>query len=248
MSETRPQDIKKIRSVNKSAMVIEKLLDYIINGHFKPGDRLPPENILTGSFGVSRVTIRESLKQLQSMGVISIRQGEGTFVNKLTPARIIEPLLPLLRLEMKSLDELFEARICIETGIAQLASRNRTQEDIDRMKALIQPMEDCLQSENYLVYNELDAQFHALIGEAAKNEILFNMYMMLKEIRNKNISITNSTIASIVYSIYKHKELLDAIERQDVINIASIMRVHLSFAKSMNEQAYHSFDAANQQP
>ncbi len=91
--------IDKINTKNKTDTIVERMLDMIAEGKFRAGDRLPPENVLSAEFGVSRATLREGFKQLSVMGVLSIRQGEGTFVNRMTPSNLIEPLIPLMLLE-----------------------------------------------------------------------------------------------------------------------------------------------------
>ncbi|MGI6669853.1 MAG: FadR/GntR family transcriptional regulator [Acetivibrionales bacterium] len=226
----------KIKFKNKCDMVMEKVLDFIVEGHYKYGDRLPPENEFAEKFGVSRVTIRESFKKLSIIGVVDIRQGEGTFVKKVTPSSLIELVLPLMMLDMNEFEELYEGRICIETAMARLAARKRTQEDVDRLSALIPLMEECLINEDILRYNELDAQFHTMIAEMSKNKILMNMHSMLKKVRDRCIRISNSNIESIEYSINSHKQILEAIVWKDEVNIASLMNLHLNHSKRQNEQ------------
>lgn len=236
MEGTAENKPKKIKFKNKCDMVMEKVLDSIIEGHYKHGDRLPPENEFVEKFGVSRVTIRESFKKLSIIGVVDIRQGEGTFVSKVTPSSLIELLLPLMMLESNDFEELYQARICIETAAAKLAARNRTQGDIDRLSSLIQLMEDCLLKEDIFRYNELDTQFHTLLAEISKNKILLNMCMMLKKVRDRCIRISNNNIESIKYSINSHKQILEAIIWNDEVNIASLVNLHLNHSKRLNEQ------------
>ncbi len=230
--------ISKINSKKKSDIVLEKVLDFIVEGKYVPGDRLPAENELSEKFGVSRVTVRESFKQLSILGVVDIRQGEGTFVNKITPSTLMEPLFPLMLIELNDFEELFQARICIESGTAQLASRNRTEDDIDKLQSLIQPMQECIETEDFNLYSELDAKFHMLIGEASKNKILLNMYKMLKKVRDRCIRVSNNSLASITHSLNGHKEILDAIIRKDEVNIVSLMNLHLNYSKRVNEETF----------
>lgn len=226
----------KMKYKNKCDMVMEKVLDFIVDGQYKHGDRLPPENEFAEEFGVSRVTIRESFKKLSIIGIVDIRQGEGTFVSKVTPSSLIELLLPFMMLESNDFEELYQARICIETATAKLAAINRTQEDIDRLSSLLPLMEECLISEDILRYNDLDTQFHTMIAEISRNRILMNMYMMLKKVRDRCIRISNNDIESIKYSINSHKQILEAIVWKDEANIASLMNLHLNHSKRQNEQ------------
>ena len=227
---------------NKTNVVVDQMLNMIMEGRFSAGDRIPPENELCAEFGVSRVTLRESLKQLCSMGVLTICQGKGTFVNRIAPSDLIESLMPLILLEMNDcdVDEIFEARIYLESGLAQVAAKNRTQEDLQKLGELLQIMNEFPQNKDFDRYNDLDLQFHTLIAEASKNKILIAMYMMLNEVRARSIRISNLSSASISYSIIKHEEILRALEQQDVANIASIMNTHLAFSRRMYKEVINS--------
>ncbi len=234
--------VDKVNTKNKTETIVGRMLDMIAEGKFSAGDRLPPENVLSTEFGVSRATLRESFKQLSIMGVLSIRQGEGTFVNRMTPSDLIEPLMPLMLLDMKEYDtdQIYEARICLESGIAQMAAKNRTDEDLQMLRELLNCMEDCPKNEDFEYYSKLDMQFHAIVADATKNKILINMYTMLNEVRARSIRISNLNLASINYSIIKHQEIFHALEQRDVANIASIMSTHISFARQMYMEVFDS--------
>ena len=75
----------KLARVRLADQVANKILEMIANGIYKPGDKLPVENEIAESFSVSRVTIREAFVKLSMMGIIDIRQGDGTFVKKVSP-------------------------------------------------------------------------------------------------------------------------------------------------------------------
>jgi GntR family transcriptional repressor for pyruvate dehydrogenase complex len=227
-----------IRSKNKSDMVVEKMLEYIADGRYRVGDSLPTENELCEQFGVSRVTIRESLKQLSVLGIVDIRQGGGTYLNRITPDSVINLLYPLLLIESNDQIELFEARICIEKGIAQLAAKNRTQDDINIMEKLIAEMEECVKTKNPFRYNDLDNLFHNAIALASKNQVLINIYTMLGKVRERNIRNVNTSVELIADSLQGHKNLLNAIVYQDEVNIDALMCVHLRYSKIVNEGLY----------
>jgi GntR family transcriptional repressor for pyruvate dehydrogenase complex len=240
--------IAKVNAKNKTNMIVEKVLDMIVQGEYKVGEQLPPENVLSREFGVSRTTLRESFKQLSVMGIITIRQGEGTFVNRISPSNLIEPLMPLMLLDMNDsdIDEIYEARSCLESSIAQIAATKRTEEDIDELRNLLNLMDACLLNEDFEHYSQLDLQFHTKIAEASKNRIMISMYMMLNEVRTRSIRISNLGHSFVNYSIMKHKEIFNALDQRDVINIASIVNTHLAFSRQINMKAIHSTKTTEQ--
>ena len=222
----------EIQSKNKCDMVMDRILEFVTTGEFNPGDRLPPETFFTERFNVSRVTVRESIKKLSSMGVVSVKHGQGTFLNKITPSTLMLQLYPLMMLNKTDLFQLYDARMYLESGIAELAAKNRTLEDLERLKGLITLMNECLKNTNLERYNELDMEFHTYIGNASKNDILLMMYKMLNEVRKRGIYLSNRTIDDIKHSIKAHKNLVDAIEHNDCEAARLAMMGHIYFSKN----------------
>jgi GntR family transcriptional repressor for pyruvate dehydrogenase complex len=230
----------KIQFKNKSDLVLENILDNIADGKYKVGQSLPSEDLLCEQFGVSRVTLREGLKQLRILGVVDIRQGGGTYVKKISPDSIINLLYPILLVESNDLVELFEARIYIEKGIAQLAALNRTQSDIDYMNELLMEMEECVKTANTQRFSELDSCFHSALAAASKNQVLISIHNMLRKVRERNIRNVNTSINMIEKNHQHHRDLFNAIVYKDEVNIASVMCIHLRYSQQVNEGLYSS--------
>jgi DNA-binding FadR family transcriptional regulator len=152
--------------------IADKLKEQITAGYYKISEKLPTEPELMKSFGVGRSTIREATKSLVQTGLLRIQQGAGTFVEQTTITT--EPLD--YRLKRADFQELDEVRQLIEMKIAEKAATTRSEKDIiairkhlaDRKQAgLDNLIEACI---------EADIQFHTAIAEAAKSEILFDLY------------------------------------------------------------------------
>jgi GntR family transcriptional repressor for pyruvate dehydrogenase complex len=222
----------EIESRNKCDLVMDRILEFVTNGEYKPGDRLPPENYFSERFGVSRVTVRESIKKLSSMGVVTVKHGQGTFVNKVSPSTLMLQLYPLMMLNKDDLGQLYDARIALESSIAELAARSRTQEDVTRMKALLSEMEGCLKGSDTVRYSQLDIELHTLIGNAAKNEILLTIYQMLDEVRKRGIYMSNRGAEDLKHSLNAHSQLVEAIENGDGEAARVTMMHHLQYSKS----------------
>src|SRR5262245_46615986 len=94
----------------------------IAEGRLKTGDRLPPERELAEKFVVSRTSVREALRALESLGLIEIRPGEGTFVRQVSVDALVGPLALMLPSQREAIGELFEARRVLEPAIAALAA------------------------------------------------------------------------------------------------------------------------------
>ena len=162
-----------LKKVTICDMVVQIILSQIRSGELKSGDRLPSERTLARELNVSRVSIREGVKILSSMGFLDVRVGDGTIVKKIDLKSAIEPLANSLYLESFALMQLLETRKIIETSLAGLAATKANEKDINTLKSILDDMR-----ENYLnedVFRESDANFHIAIAEIAQNEILYRI-------------------------------------------------------------------------
>ncbi len=225
------QMIEKIKTKNKCDAVTEEIINLIVGKTFKPGERLPPENELVEMFGVSRVTVRESLKRLSTMGIVSIYQGDGTFVNSFNLQNYMKPLFSMMVLSELSLEQLYDARIYVEAGTASMAAKNRKPEHIVQLRQMLARQGETVEKEDGLAFTELDGAFHLKIGEAADNEILMSAYMLIKDILKHYLKKTNRYEAVMQNSLRFHGEIVDAIESRDCDSAESLMRNHIITAK-----------------
>ena len=113
--------------------VAEHVRRLIETGELHPGDRLPAERELARALGVSRPTVRSGLKALEAMGVVHSRRGAGTFIADGPPDLGREPLGLLAALHGFTSDEMFEARLALEVGVAGLAAEHAPAEHLATM-------------------------------------------------------------------------------------------------------------------
>lgn len=152
--------------------IADKLLEQISSGYYKIGEKLPTEPELMKNFGVGRSTIREATKRLVQTGVLRIKQGAGTFVEQNAGAS--EPLDQ--RLKRANFQELDEVRQLLEMKIAEKAAINRCEKDILTIRKHLAARNQAGLDNVIDACIEADIQFHIAIAEAAKNEILFDLY------------------------------------------------------------------------
>lgn len=156
----------------------QKVKSMIIQRGMKPGDRLPTEKELTELFGVSRSTLRESMKFLRAENVVVIRQGSGTFVS--TGTGIGEDPLGLHFTNQEHLlANLFETRLLIEPQIAGLAVQRATPQDIRNLKQILAEMDQM--QENSKASAEMDVQFHTAVAECSHNDVLIRVVPVINE-------------------------------------------------------------------
>jgi GntR family transcriptional regulator, transcriptional repressor for pyruvate dehydrogenase complex len=152
------------------------IVQAIAAGHLRPGDRLPSEHEQARGFRVSRASVREALRSLVDMGLVTTVRGRGggSFVNRANPEPVARNLGQamdvLLHLDAINVAELLEARRALEGTCARLAAERRSEAHLRAVEDVIDRAADpALAPEPWL---ELDVRFHREVAEAAENRVL----------------------------------------------------------------------------
>src|SRR5262245_16801567 len=196
----------------------------ILTGELAPGDLPPAERVLSAERNVSRSVVREAIGRLASLGLVRSVHGSGTRVETPSGRPITQGYQRLLRRGEVDLTHLAEVRLPLETTIAGLAARHRTQELLTRLErtqeALAEPRAT-LESQV-----RADLEFHALLAEASGNPlfglVLAPIQELLIESRRRTLGRHGSLLA-----LRHHAAILDAVRRQDEAGAVAAMRRHL---------------------
>lgn len=165
---------------NMHAPGLASLKAYITEGNFAPGDRLPPERVLTEALGMKRATLRRALDVLEQQGMIWRHVGKGTFLAERSAA---DTELSALSAEIgRQLTpvKMMRARLCIEPAIAREAAVNAAEATIARIYAAVEGAE---QAPDWQVYEEFDDQLHLALAEATDNPLLLALYRQLNDVQ-----------------------------------------------------------------
>ncbi|WP_265416596.1 FadR/GntR family transcriptional regulator [Alkalihalobacillus deserti] len=133
--------IEHVRPKKIYEIVAESLTDMIKNGEFLPGDRLVSVQQLAEDFDVGRSAIREALSALKAVGLVNIKQGEGTFVKKINHDLTTNVIPSVAFMKQEDIRQLFEIRKIVETGAASLAAVNQKEEDLKEMERILVEMQ-----------------------------------------------------------------------------------------------------------
>jgi GntR family transcriptional repressor for pyruvate dehydrogenase complex len=210
-----------------SAEIARKLLDYLLSGVLLPGDRLPSERELSRTFGVGRSAVRDALKPLTLLGIIDVRQGDGTYL-RATESEVLPKAVEwgLLLGERRAVD-LVEARRHIEITLATLAAQRRSEEDLRDMRRLLRQMQDAASDDEFI---EADMAFHLRLAEAARNSVLSGILTNIRSLIQ--VWITRVTLAAetLAPSYQEHVPIMEAVEAGDPAAAAAAMGAHLDSA------------------
>ncbi|TCP53866.1 GntR family transcriptional regulator [Tumebacillus sp. BK434] len=220
----------KAKSKTKPTKIYEEVARHIKrmieDGVLAPGDKLPPMTELAKQFGVSRAAVREAFSSLVGMGLIDLRHGEGTFVQRIdVQTMIIEPMNAALLLGRSNLRDLLEMRRLLETGTVQAACERRTEEGLLRIKQALEGQETARHTLEEQV--ACDLQFHIAIAEASGNNVLLNLMNTLSEALRSTLRATHETAADPEASIREHRLLYEAIAAGDAKRAALLIHAHL---------------------
>ncbi|WP_027416967.1 FadR/GntR family transcriptional regulator [Aneurinibacillus terranovensis] len=165
--------------------VADYLKEQIISGVYPPGERLPSLRELGELLGVGQSTVREAISSLKTMGLVTLRQGEGTFVTRLKPEELIAAFEAIRPVTKQDIIELLEVRKIIETGTVRLAAERRTEEELAKIKQALDEMEEALNQGE--LGDKADWNFHYAIADASHNEILKSVMQSISETMERSL-------------------------------------------------------------
>ena len=211
----------------------EQILDMIVSGKLKEGDRLPSEKNLMDMLRRSRPTVREALRMLERSGYIrTIPGSNGAIIQKPGIESLMEPMDSLIRISRISAEEMVEYREINDTRMARWAAERHTQEDLAAMEELLNRAETLLA--DYAAFVKLDPEFHALIAMAAKNEVAHIITYVLGDCITRTVlqqqekMSEQGRIAMNEKVLWMHRYLVNAIASGNPDEAEKAMRFHLA--------------------
>lgn len=218
--------IKGVQIVKPSDHVITQFRDLIVSQELKPGDILPSERELAGSFGIGRGYIREAIKTLELYGVFRSVPGVGTIVADLGIRSINEFINNLVHFGVHDYVELTETRALIEPFAAYRAAVNATDEELERISEVYRELDREIANEHLNL--QLEVQFHLEIAKASHNRILANtISAILPGLIRLLDELDLSRGGRYLKSHEEHKQLYDALMKRNPNAAERAMRHHM---------------------
>jgi len=218
--------------------IVARILSLIKEKQLGPGDKLPPERELAAMMQVSRPSLRTALRALSLMNIIEIRQGDGTYVTSLDPKTLIEPLEFVFSLDDSTFLELLEARKILEVGIAELAARQITDEEIAALEACLVRSAELV--EEHEAFLQTDRELHNRITEASRNPILTRFMQSISQLdlagRRRTADIPGMT----AQSLEDHRIIVAALKAHDPEAACQAMLQHLRNVEQKFKQVVSS--------
>ncbi len=230
MPDGAKQLFRTVRVSRASQDIVQQIKSKIFAGSLAPGDRLPSEKELGEQFGLSRITVRDALRILESQGLVSIKVGAGggAFVTDTSAQAANELLTDLLRLQRASTRELVEARLVIETSLVTLASERATDADLAAMQESINTAR-AGRAAGDPHFTPHSVEFHIALAKAAGNSVLLFAVNSFRTLFYETLEKLLPDDEMALRAIEDHQKVLDAIVAHDAARARQLMHDHLSY-------------------
>lgn len=231
----RDVPLAPVRSTRIYEEIVRQVKGMIREGRLTSGDRLPPERELAEKFLVSRTSVREALRALESLGLIESRPGEGTFIREVSVDRLVEPLAHVIVSQREAVAELFEARRLLEPAIAGLAARRATPEERQEMERILEDQGREIAAGRTGLAE--DAEFHAAMGRAAHNRAITRIVHAVMDLLTQSREESLNTPGRAQRSHEDHRRILAAVAARDPDGAARAMSAHLEAVEALVVEA-----------
>jgi GntR family transcriptional repressor for pyruvate dehydrogenase complex len=209
-------EFTRVQHVRAYQRVVQQVEEAIFGGEIGVGDHLPSERDLVEQFGVSRATVREALRVLESAGLVSSRPGDpnGAQVLALSTVALTKSMSVIARRQRLGLVDLLQFRMFVEGNVCELAARVRTDAQLAVIEGALVRMEESM-ADGSEAFGEADLAFHRAIAAATDNPLLqacdeVILDLVRTTVRDKLFEAPD-TRAQMKESLARHHDVLDAI-------------------------------------
>lgn len=223
------QDTENLFTVVDTSSLVDKvetnLLKYFEDKKLQPGEIIPKEIELATAMKVSRTVIRESLNRLKTMGIVESVKHKGTIIKSPDFSTLLQKSMIPRILDNSTLKDIFELRLVLEIGMADLVLKNISQQDIEELEQIVDKEPEL--SEDVLFEINHEILFHGKLYDITKNKTLKNFQHILLPVFNYayDSGLINRPISKKKY--VSHRGLIDVLKTGDADKFRKAMRKHL---------------------
>jgi len=224
--------LSPVSAATKADQVEEKVLNYLRAGNFKPGDTIPKEEDLSRVLNVSRPVIREAMSRLRMFGMIESRKRRGAILRQPDLIGALERVLMPNMLSDATRQDIFELRLVLELGIADLLFFRKNEQDLEALSQIVKEESDLLdqkrEPDNILALIENDIAFHSKLYQIAGNKMLQSLQrVILPTIRH--VIDHQFKMDPLSYGKITHRRLLEILTTGTPEDFRIAMRGHLEY-------------------
>lgn len=233
-----------LRAPKTAELIATHIRRQIVRGELKEGDTLPPEVSLMAQFGVSRPTLREAFRILETESLISVRRGSRGGAQVMAPHMSVAARYVGLLLQMQgtTIVDVYEARMALEPVCARMLAAHRTPADLDDLRACIERLRATVEagqdnSPDPTSWAMITYRFHELVMQRAGNRTLAVQGGVLADIVATHLALSVSrtfrepgTSDRFRRTIRSYRKLVRLVEAQDGEGAEQHWRSHMEVA------------------
>jgi len=220
--------LKPILKKSISDDIVEQIITLISSGELAPGQRLPSERELCMRFGAGRSSLREGLRCLSIMGILTARVGDGTSV-AVDGSKFLDTVLQWrMSLEQHNIEDLMQVRIALEGLSSAAAATNGDDTDFKALESLISRMENAVEDPRR--FATLDSEFHLSLARASKNKLLFDLISLIRGQLERGVARVLRSPDAIPLSVMEHRDIIALILARKPQKARAAMDSHLNAA------------------
>jgi DNA-binding FadR family transcriptional regulator len=209
-------EVKAVKKITVTEQIMEQIAGLITSGQLIPGEQLPNERDLAEKFQVTRGRVREALRALSLVGLITIKAGEGSFVNEQMVPLPAETIIWLFHSEIHNLDEVYAARQLIESEVYLSAASLATKEDHTYLQNILRSLRQTMKRADPAAFlDELDA-FDLYMGDISGNRIYAKLMQTIVHLRRETSLRLLHVPGAIESSVEMRSSLLQSIQSKNM--------------------------------
>jgi len=223
--------IEPIRKTRVAEEIADRIRVLILDGTFPAGRPLPGERPLAERFHVSRGSIRDAFRTLETIGLLVTRHGQGTFPQELDVDRLVAPLASVLSYRPDLQDELLDVRRMFEPAVARAAAARVTGEDLADLHRILEAQRKKLKTGRSALVE--DTAFHAALARATRNRVVVSIMATLNDLLVESRRHTLKQKGRPQRSVAGHEAIVAALGRRDADAAGAAMREHIDQIASL---------------
>ena len=218
---------KPIQKKRKADEIAEQMENSIVTGEIKVGERFPYEKDLIKQFGASKATVRESLKILESKGLVEIRPGHngGTYVKGGDFNKSSCVLAHYLRINNLKLSDLTRVRMIIEPAIIRESEGNFTAENIKKLRDINIKCRELMSKGKSIAV--LEVEFHKALSTFVNNTLLTFLVEFIEDLLIKSKKEMSLPADFEEQVLTYHEKIVEYLEKGEIENAAQTMFFHV---------------------
>lgn len=217
----------KIPAYRQAQIAIKR---YIEEHNLQPGDVLPSEGQLAKDLGISRLSLRESMKSLEALGIVEAQQGNGIYVKAFSFNSIFENLPYSFVADGKELRDLLQVRTALEEGLVGIVASLATPEQVTRLEQLVDTM--LTKSRCGQTFEDEDRDFHLTLYEPLHNPFLNRLVDLFWEVFRRLHGNQGVTHWNLEQTALDHQRIVEALRTGNTTALTTAMHEHFQQIRS----------------